>query len=66
MDDEWTITHLHLVLNAQTAHKLGLIKPILGHVTLCLPVHIIEENGELISLNKTLEEINVLPECKIK
>ena len=64
MDDEWTITHLHLALNSQTARKLGHIKPILGHVTLCLPVHIIENKNEPIRLNKTIEEVKVLPECK--
>ena len=65
MDDEWTITHLHLALNTQTAQKLGHIKPLLGHVTLCLPVHIIENNGKSIFLKKTFEEIKVLPDCKI-
>jgi hypothetical protein len=51
-------------LNTQTCHKLGHIKPIVGHVTLCLPVHIIEKINENIHLNKTIEELKVLPECK--
>jgi hypothetical protein len=64
MDDQWRITHLHLALNTQTCHKLGHIKPIMGHVTLCLPIQIIENKNEAIYLTKTLEELKVLPECK--
>ena len=64
MDEYWRITHLHLALNTETSHKLGHIKPIVGHVTLCLPVHIIEKKNEAIYLDKTLEELKVLPECK--
>jgi hypothetical protein len=66
MDDQWRITHLHLALTTQTCHKLGHIKPIMGHVTLCLPIHIIENRNETIYLDKTLEELKVLPECKTK
>jgi len=64
MDDNWRITYLHLALNKGTAHKPGFIQPLSGHVTLCLPVRIIKEVGEKISLDKTLEELKVLPYCK--
>lgn len=64
MDDQWRITHLHLALNNETTHKLKYIKPMMGHVTLCLPVHIIENKNEAIYLTKTLEEIKILPGCK--
>ena len=66
MDDQWRITHLHLALSTQTCHQLGHIKPLVGHVTLCLPVNIIENKNEAIYLNKTCEELKVLPECKTK
>ena len=64
MDDQWRITHLHLALNNETTHKLKYIKPMMGHVTLCLPVHIIENKNDAIYLTKTLEEIKILPGCK--
>jgi len=64
MDDNWRITYLHLALNKDTAHKLGFIPPLRGHMTLCLPVHIISKIGEVISLDKTLDELKVLPWCK--
>ncbi|KON34077.1 MAG: hypothetical protein AC479_02220 [miscellaneous Crenarchaeota group-6 archaeon AD8-1] len=64
MDDQWRITHLHLALNNETTHKLKYIKPMMGHVNLCLPVHIIENKNEAIYLTKTLEEIKILPGCK--
>ena len=65
MDDDWRITYLHVALNKEATHKLGHIKPLRGHVTLCLPVHIIGENSAILKLKKTIEELKVLPECKI-
>ena len=64
MDDQWRITLLHLVLNTQTCNQLGHIKPLVGHVTLCLPVQIIENRNDAIHLDKIFEELKVLPECK--
>ena len=64
MDDYWKITYLLLAINKETCHKLGFVQPLMGHVTLCLPVNIIKEINKVISLDKTLEELKVLPECK--
>lgn len=77
MDDQWRITHLHLTLNQKTAHELahvkGHFKEVIhkpGHielqeqVTLCLPVNIIEKRNDALYLTKTLEELEILPECK--
>jgi len=64
MDDDWRITYLHVALNKEATHKLGHITPLSGHVTLCLPVHIVKENSAVLKLSKTIEELKVLPECK--
>ena len=66
MDDQWQITHLHLALTNETCHKLGYLKPILSHITLCLPVQIIKNKNDAIYLTKTLQELKVLPECRTK
>lgn len=36
----------------------------LVNVTLCLPVRIIKNKNDAIYLDKTIEELKVLPECK--
>ena len=60
----WHITHLHVALTNDTTKELGYRKPILGHLTICLPVNIIKSTGEVITLNKQLEQLKVLPECR--
>ena len=60
----WRITHLHVVLTNDTTKKLGYRKPFLGHLTICLPVNIVKSTGDVITLNKQLEQLKVLPECK--
>jgi hypothetical protein len=64
MDDYWRIEYLLLVLNKETCNKLGFVQPLMGHVTLCLPVHIIKDKTQVIRLDKTLDELRVLPYCK--
>ena len=63
MDNSWKITYLHVALNKQATYKLGYKKPIMDHVTLCLPVHILEKKSKTIHLDKALEEFKVFLEC---
>jgi len=60
----WQITHLHVALTNETTKELGFQKPLLGHLSICLPVHIVKSTGDVITLNKQLEQLKVLPECK--
>ena len=61
----WQITHLEVALNKETTRELGLKKPILGSLTVCLPITTIKKVGDVITLNKSLLEFKNLKECKL-
>lgn len=64
MDDQWKITHIHVDLTKEATIELGFKKPILGHITICLPVDLIQGLGDVITLNKQRKELKGMPECK--
>ena len=61
---QWTITHLHISLNKEATVELGYKKPVFGHITICIPIALIKAFGDVATLNKTREELTVIPECK--
>ena len=64
MDNQWKITHVHVDLSKEATNELGFKKPILGHITICLPVNQIQGFGDVITLSKTREGLKEIPECK--
>lgn len=64
MDKNWKITHVHIELSKDATSELGFKKPVLGHVTICLPVNLIQGFGDMVTLNKTREDLKGIPECK--
>ena len=64
MDDQWKITHVHVDLSKEATNELGFKKPVLGHITICLPVKVIQGLGDVITLGKTREGLKGIPECK--
>ena len=62
--DTWKLTSFYVALNDEAAKKLGFTSPFLGKVMVCLPVSAIKEIKEIAVLNKTLEELQELKECK--
>ena len=64
MDDQWKITHVYVDLTKDATNELGFKKPVLGHVTICLPVKQIQGLGDVITLSKTREGLKGIPECK--
>jgi sporulation protein YlmC with PRC-barrel domain len=64
MDNQWQITHLHVNLSKEATTELGFKKPVLGHITICLPVSLIQAFGDVITLNKRRGELKGIPECK--
>jgi sporulation protein YlmC with PRC-barrel domain len=64
MDDQWKITHLHVNLSKEATNELGFKKPVLGHITICLPVNLIQAFRDVITLSKTREELKGIPECE--
>jgi sporulation protein YlmC with PRC-barrel domain len=65
MDGHWKITHLHVDLSKEATRELGYSKPVLGHITVCLPVELVQALGDVVTLNKTRADLKGIPECKI-
>ncbi|MGD8566097.1 MAG: hypothetical protein PVF96_07090 [Candidatus Bathyarchaeota archaeon] len=64
MNDQWKITHVYIDLTKEATNQLGFRKPVLGHITICLPVNLIQGIGDVITLSKTREGLEGMPECK--
>jgi len=64
MNDQWKITHIYVDLTKDATNELGFKKPVLGHITICLRVKLIQGLGDVITLTKTREELKGIPECK--
>lgn len=61
---KWTITHLHVELSGDALTKLDTKKPLLSQVNKCIPKTFIKTVGDVVTLSKTLEEVDELPEIK--
>jgi sporulation protein YlmC with PRC-barrel domain len=59
---EWKLTHLRVSLTEQTTKELGYKKPLLGSVEVLLPVSIVKAIGDLIVLDKGVEELKDIVE----
>ena len=62
----WTISHLHISLLKNNVKKFNFKKPLLGSVTVCLPISTIKAVGDVISLNQTIEDLKYMQEFKIQ
>jgi len=60
----WTITHLDVELTKEVGEELGFKKPLLGSVTVCLPINAVKKVGDVITLNKSLLDLKSIRECK--
>ena len=59
---KWEITHLHVSLTEETTRELGYKKPFLGSVDVILPISIVKAVGDLISLDKKIDDLRDLVE----
>jgi sporulation protein YlmC with PRC-barrel domain len=64
--DIWKITNLDVSLTKETVKELGFKKPILGSLSVCLPVTAVKKVGDVITLKYTLQEFKDLKECKVE
>ena len=64
MDDDWRITHIQVKLTKVATNELGFKKPLLGYVTICLPVYHVKGVGDVITLSMNRVELKGIPECK--
>jgi len=62
--DTWKITHLDVGLTKEATRELGFKKPMLGSLSVCLPITVVKNFGDVITLNKSLQELKNLKECK--
>ena len=53
----WQVTHLHVGLTNEATREFGFRKPILGAVTVYVPVSSVQAIGDMIALNKDREEL---------
>ena len=60
----WQIINLFVALTDEAMKKLGFKHPYLGKVLVCLPVSAVESITDKAVLNKTLEELGTLRQCK--
>ena len=60
----WNITHLDVELTKEATAELGFKKPLLGSLTVCLPINTVKKVGDVITLNNSLLELKNLKECK--
>jgi len=59
--DSWRITHLHVKLTDKAATDLGFKKKFRSS-TVCMPITYINEVGEVVTIDKSLEELSSLVE----
>lgn len=60
----WQIINLFVALSEEASKKLGFKHPYLGKVVVCLPASTVEDFTDKVVLNKTLEELVTLRQCK--
>jgi len=58
------VTHVHIGLNDAALKEFGLKKPFLGQVFVCLPVDMVQEANEAVTLKESLAELRNGPECR--
>ena len=62
--DNWKVTHIHVSLTDEATKELGLKKPFLGSIKVCLPVNVVKAFGDVITLKMPLQELKNINECK--
>jgi sporulation protein YlmC with PRC-barrel domain len=60
----WQIINLFVALSEEASKKLGFKHPYLGKVTVCLPVSTVESVTDKTVLNKTMDELRTLRQCR--
>jgi sporulation protein YlmC with PRC-barrel domain len=60
----WQIINLFIGLTDEISQKLGFKHPFLGKIHVCLPVANVKTIEETAILNKTLDELKELKQCR--
>lgn len=59
---DWRVTYLHIGLAKAISEKFYFKKPLLGSVMVCLPINTVKAVGDIITLNKSIEDLKFMPE----
>jgi sporulation protein YlmC with PRC-barrel domain len=62
----WAVTHIEVVLNTQSTKELGMRKPLLGGLMICIPVSHVTKIGDLVTINLSFDQLKMMPECKLQ
>ena len=62
--NSWQITNFYIGLTDEATGMLGFKRPFLGKVVVCLPASVIKSFQDKAILNKTIQELKDLKECK--
>jgi sporulation protein YlmC with PRC-barrel domain len=60
----WQITHLQVKLTSEATEEFGFKKPMIGHLVVLLPVTTVKAVGDVISLDKSIEELKSIVKPK--
>jgi sporulation protein YlmC with PRC-barrel domain len=60
----WQITSFYVGLSDEATRVLGFSRPYLGKVIVCLPASAVKSIKDTAVLNKTMDELRNLKECK--
>jgi sporulation protein YlmC with PRC-barrel domain len=60
----WQVRSFYVALSDEATKALGFRHPYLGKVTVCLPVSAVKSIKDTAILNKTMDELHSLKECK--
>jgi len=63
---DWKVTHLLISLTKPIIEKFSFKKPFLGSVTVGLPVDAVKAVGDVVSLNKSIEDLKYMSEFKVQ
>jgi sporulation protein YlmC with PRC-barrel domain len=61
---KWQVTHLHVSLTNEATRELGFKKPIMGSITVYVPVSLVQAVGDIITLSKGVKELKDVIEPK--
>lgn len=64
--DSWRATHLRVDLTDESIRELGLKKPLMGGIRICLPIDHVNKVGQVVNLKLAIAEVKNTPECKTK
>ena len=64
--DNWKATDLHINLEKEIIEELNFKKPLFGSVIVRLPVMTIKAVGDVIALDRTIEELKHIREFKVE